>query len=82
MASGLPVLATAVGANPQLVDEGRTGYVVPAGNPDALANGLLRLASDPNRAKAMGEQGRAEVEKRFSLASMVAGYEAVYERML
>lgn len=81
MASGLPVLATAVGANPELVDEGRTGYVVPAGNPDALANGLLRLAADATRAKAMGEQGRADVEQRFSLAAMVAGYEAVYERV-
>lgn len=82
MASGLPVLATDVGANRELIDVGRTGLVVPAGSPEALAQGLVDLASDPGRAAAMGAAGRAAVEARFSLDAMVAAYENVYNRLL
>lgn len=82
MASGLPVAATAVGGNPDLVTEGRSGWLVPAADPEALAAALLRLAQDPERARAMGEAGRQRVEQDFSLRAMVARYQGLYDRCL
>jgi glycosyltransferase involved in cell wall biosynthesis len=79
MASGLPVIATAVGGNPELVSPGRTGELVPPDDVEAMAQALVRLAADPSRAAAMGRAGRAEVERRFSLQAMVAAYRALYE---
>lgn len=82
MATGLPVLATRVGGNAELVAEGETGFVVEAGGPAQLADGLLQLAGDPQRAAAMGRAGRARVEQRFSLDAMVAAYQRLYQRLL
>jgi glycosyltransferase involved in cell wall biosynthesis len=82
MASGLPVLATAVGANAELVLPGVTGWLVPPGEAGALAEGLVRLAQDAPAAAALGRAGRQRVEQRFSLGSMVAAYESVYQRVL
>ncbi len=82
MSCGLPVLATRVGANAELVVEGSTGALVPAGDEQALADGLLRLASDAQAAAAMGRAGRQRVEQRYSLQAMVSAYEAVYRRLL
>ncbi|MDZ7592161.1 MAG: TIGR03088 family PEP-CTERM/XrtA system glycosyltransferase [Rubrivivax sp.] len=82
MASGLPVVATAVGGNAELVAHGRSGEIVPPDNVEAMAQALLRLAADPARAAAMGREGRAEVERRFSLQAMVAAYQALYDRQM
>jgi glycosyltransferase involved in cell wall biosynthesis len=82
MASGLPVVATDVGANRELVQAGVTGTLVTAGDFDALADGLVAMARDPAAAAAMGRAGRAAVEARFSLPVMVAAYERVYDRLL
>ncbi len=80
MASGLPVVATAVGGNPELVADGRSGLLVPPDDVDAMAQALLRLARDPQAARAMGAAGRADVERRFSLDAMVAAYQRLYVR--
>jgi sugar transferase (PEP-CTERM/EpsH1 system associated) len=82
MASGLPVLATRAGANAELVADGRTGLVVPAGDVPALALGIARLAQDVAAASAMGREGRGAVERRFSLQAMVLAYQGVYEQVL
>lgn len=82
MASGLPVLATAVGGNADLVEQGRTGVIVPAGNAEAMAAALADLASRPEAAAAMGRAGREAVLQRFSLRAMVAAYENLYDRLL
>jgi sugar transferase (PEP-CTERM/EpsH1 system associated) len=82
MATGLPVIATAVGGNPELVADGQCGRLVPSGDVDAMANELIGLAADPDRARAWGAAARAEVERRFSLQAMVAAYRALYERQL
>jgi sugar transferase (PEP-CTERM/EpsH1 system associated) len=79
MASGLPVIATAVGGNPELIDDGRSGELVPAGDACALAQAIASLARDPARAAAYGRAARAQIESRFSLRSMVAAYQGVYE---
>jgi sugar transferase (PEP-CTERM/EpsH1 system associated) len=82
MATGLPVLATDVGGNAELVVAGTTGDIVPAGDVEALATGLIRMAADPARSAAMGRAGRARVEQNFSLPAMVGAYQDLYDRML
>ena len=82
MAAGLPVLATDVGGNAELVLDGETGALVPPGDVQALADGLLRMANDRVCAAAMGRAGRARVEQHFSLPAMVAGYRSLYQRLL
>ncbi len=82
MASGLPVIATAVGGNADLVTHGETGVIVPVSDPDAMADALTQLAEAPSRAAAMGRAGRAKVEIRFSISAMVDAYRNVYDRQL
>ena len=82
MATALPVLATRVGGNAELVAEGETGDIVPAGDVEALAAALVRLSADPVRAATMGRAGRARAEKLFSLPAMVQAYRALYDRLL
>jgi sugar transferase (PEP-CTERM/EpsH1 system associated) len=82
MASGLPVVATDVGGNRELVVHGSTGELVPSEDVDALATALLRQAADPLRAAALGRAGRAAVESRFSLRAMVLAYQTLYDQFL
>ena len=79
MASGLPVIATGVGGNAELVDDGRTGIVVPSGDIEAMAQALWRLARNRATGAGMGREGRVEVERRFSLQAMVAAYQSLYD---
>jgi glycosyltransferase involved in cell wall biosynthesis len=78
MASGLPVVATRVGGNPEVVADGETGLLIPPSEPDALAGALLALWRNPDRRRAMGKAGRARVEALFDVRKMVAAYEAMY----
>jgi len=82
MASGLPVIATAVGGNGELVEHDHTGLLTPAQDVAAMAQCLLELAQAPERARALGQAGRARVEARYSLAAMVGRYRAVYDAAL
>jgi sugar transferase (PEP-CTERM/EpsH1 system associated) len=80
MATGLPVVATRVGGNAELVQPGRTGALVPAGDVQAMAQALVEMAGDPDAALRMGQAGRIEVERRFSLQAMVGAYQGLYDR--
>jgi len=82
MASALPVIATAVGGNAELVLRGQTGEIVPAAAPPGLALRLVEMASNPRRSRSMGYLGRERVCCSFSLQSMVATYQSVYDRQL
>lgn len=85
MACALPVLATAVGGNAELVvtaGKGQTGRLVPAGDVAALAAGLIAMSADAAAAVEMGRAGRERVERQFSLRSMVASYQSLYDRLL
>ena len=82
MASGLPVLATDVGGNAELIVAAQTGELVPATDVAAMAAALLRLAADPVRATALGRAGRQRVVQHFSLPAMVGAYQALYDRLL
>jgi sugar transferase (PEP-CTERM/EpsH1 system associated) len=82
MASGLPVVATAVGGNPELVSEGRTGYLVPRANPQALAESMLRCYNNVAECRRLGREARVTAERFFSMSAMVNNYLALYDRML
>jgi glycosyltransferase involved in cell wall biosynthesis len=82
MAAQLPVVATATGGNLDAVEEGKTGFLVPVGKPEALGRALSLLTGNPALRSRMGEAGRARAEAAFSLQSCVAGYEEAYHRLL
>ncbi len=82
MRQGLPVIATEVGGNREVVDDGRTGYLIPVDNPAALAEKILYLLNHPEVAGDMGRQGRALVMEKFSLPLMARNHEDYYCRLL
>lgn len=82
MASGLPVIATAVGGNVELVVEGKNGHLVPAADATALAQAIVLLAQQPTLAKSLGQQGRRQIEERYSMTAMVQSYQQVYDQLL
>lgn len=82
MCRGLPVIATDVGGNREVIDDGRTGCLIPVDNPAALAEKILYLVNHPQIAGEMGRQGRALVMEKFSLQSMVRNHEDYYCRLL
>jgi glycosyltransferase involved in cell wall biosynthesis len=82
MASGLPVVATAVGATPELVVPGSTGLLVEPGQPQALAAAIAALAGNEKHARTLGRAATGRAQERFSLAAMVRAYDAVYRTLL
>jgi glycosyltransferase involved in cell wall biosynthesis len=78
MAAGLPVVATRVGGLAEVVEDGKTGLLVPPGDRAALANALRELLSDAPRSLAMGKAGRARVEAHYTQEAMIAATQAVY----
>lgn len=79
MACGLPVVATDVGGNADLVADGVTGQIIAAGDVPAMAEALCRWSDDDAGRQEAGVVGRARVEAKFSLPAMVAAYLRVYE---
>ncbi|MEP7183698.1 MAG: TIGR03088 family PEP-CTERM/XrtA system glycosyltransferase [Betaproteobacteria bacterium] len=82
MACGLPVVATRVGANGELIEDGLTGRIVPAADSDALAREIVRYFDDPVTARRHGRSGRQLVLKHFSLERMVERYHRLYTNLL
>jgi glycosyltransferase involved in cell wall biosynthesis len=82
MATGLPVVATNVGGNPEVVIDGETGYLVPSQNPDEMARKLLLLINDEKLRCQMGEKGRARVIAQFSIKESASKYEELYRGVL
>ena len=82
MASGLPTIATAVGGNPELVEDGVTGSLVPAANPIALAEAIKPYVIDGELARRHGHASRRTAQARFSMEAMVNSYMQVYDRVL
>jgi len=72
MASRIPVVASLVAGVPELVSEGESGFLVPPGDVETLADRIETLLADPERARAMGLAGRAKVEAEFDLAKEAA----------
>ncbi len=79
MATGLPVIATMVGGNTELVDENGTGLLVPAADPGALAGAMIRYLENPRMIARHGSSARQKAERSFSMESMVRAYLQVYD---
>ena len=82
MAGCIPVVATRVGGNPELVEDGRTGFLVPVENSEEIANAICRLLDQPEMAHAFGERARRRVVDEFSIDRMLSKTEALYLRLL
>ncbi len=81
MASGLPVVTTAVGGTPEIIANGLSGLLVPRDDPKALADALLTVETDFEIAERLGRAARARVEAAFDVVEMVARYEAFYRAL-
>jgi glycosyltransferase involved in cell wall biosynthesis len=78
MSAGLPIVASGVGGMLELIDDHRTGLLVPPGDPNALARGICRLMADQPLGARLGEAASHEVRGRYSFDRMTAAFEALY----
>lgn len=76
------VVASRVGGIPEVVADGETGVLVPAGDPAALAGALRGLLDDPERRRRLGERGRGEALERFAPATAARAFEALFDEIL
>lgn len=82
MRAGLPVVATRVGAIPEVVEDGVTGHLVPPDDPRSLADAVLELVRNPSRGHQLGRAGFARLQKHFSPDAMARGVAAVYDSVV
>lgn len=82
MACGVPVVGTAVGGIPEMINDGHDGYVVPADAPARVAEVLARLLADPERARQMGTAARMTALRRFSVQAQVDALLAVWQEVV
>jgi L-malate glycosyltransferase len=82
MACSLPCVATRVGGNSEAIDAGSTGYLVESENPDAIADCILTLLRHPERARAMGREGRRQIELKFTSQAMISQLVGIYDALL
>jgi glycosyltransferase involved in cell wall biosynthesis len=82
MAAGKPIVATTVGGLAEAIEDGVSGLLVPPGDADALAEAVVSLLRDPERAARLGREARRALEERFSLEKSVRANEEVYRSAL
>jgi sugar transferase (PEP-CTERM/EpsH1 system associated) len=82
MASGLPVLATDVGGNPELIEPGVTGTLVPRNDAESMASAMRAYVESAELCRRQGSEARRTVERRFGMEAMVNAYMAVYDQLL
>jgi glycosyltransferase involved in cell wall biosynthesis len=80
-AGGVPVVATAVGGTPEVVEDGVSGHLVPPGDPDALAEAIHTALSSDDNLRELGFQGRQRVLENYSFSFQAAGYRALFAQL-
>jgi glycosyltransferase involved in cell wall biosynthesis len=81
-AAGVPVVATAVGGTPEVILDGATGYLVPPGNPQSLAQRITKLLHDADLRTSMGEQGRRYVREHFTFQAQAFQYQRLFDALV
>jgi len=81
MYKGLPAISTNVGGSAEVIEDGKTGLLVPFGDVERLASAARTILADPVRAAEMGMAGRRRVEEKFTLDRMVGAYAAMYREL-
>lgn len=79
MSSGLPVIASKTGGNPELIEDGVNGALVPPGDREALAGAITGYIQDPDRRAGHGAASRDRVVSQFSIATMIDRYRQLYQ---
>jgi len=82
LALGKPVVATNAGGIPEIIKDGESGRLVGAADPQALAEGIIEMLTNVDRARAMARRGQDNVKAKFSIDAMVGNNVAVYNRLL
>jgi glycosyltransferase involved in cell wall biosynthesis len=82
LASGLPTIASRVGGIPEIIEDGKTGMLVPAQDAKALSATLIRLFNDPHFSRQLGRTGQTFVRERFDISVMARTNEALYKELL
>jgi glycosyltransferase involved in cell wall biosynthesis len=82
MAAGRPVVVTRSGGPQEIIEDRRTGLLVPPGDASALASGICEVLASSELASALGRNAQMLVEGKFSLKNMISSYESLYERCL
>jgi glycosyltransferase involved in cell wall biosynthesis len=82
MAAGLPVVASAVGGVPELIEDGKTGWLVPPRDVEALASRLRLLLKNPEQKLGMGAAGQARVRDHFSPTQMIESFARLYDELV
>lgn len=82
MAMGIPPIVTDVGGNREIIEDQKTGFIVPPANPEALSEKIILLLKDEELANRIREQARVAIIKKFSLEGMTAQYESLYLSLL
>ena len=81
MAAGVPVVATAVGGTPEVVEEGVTGYLVAAGDSEALAGRIQDLLGSEARRREMGKRGQVRVREHFTFDAQAHAYRQLFDEL-
>ncbi|MBR9804150.1 glycosyltransferase [bacterium] len=81
MAVGLPIITTSVGGNPEVVEDGVTGHLVPPADPGSLANAICEHLLQRDTWQAMGTLSRSRVERQFDINRMISDYETLYTEL-
>ena len=79
-ACGIPVVASRVGGLIDLIEDGKTGFLVGVNDPAALADHIMEVLRNPRQAKMMAGQARSNIEKYFSVELMLKQTLGVYEK--
>ena len=82
MAAGKPVVATNAGSTVDLVDNGKTGFLISCGDHEAMADSILKLLGDRDLASKMGKAGREKIKEKFTVQQMISKYESLFMNCL